>query len=120
MLPGGGGSPKAAIAIQRSAVENRDKKAPLNIRIFIHFGEGTVSVEELQAELSGFAARAADIAKPGHVYVSTETYNNAQGLNAVEFRPLGGGENVWLGQLPYYDVGWHPETDCTPGGRGFG
>ena len=107
---------KAAIAIQRGAVENRDKKAPLNIRIFIHFGEESESEEELQTEVSGFAAKAADIAKPGHIYVSTETYNNAQGLNAVEFKPIGGGENVRQGQMPYYDVTWHPETDCTPGG----
>ena len=31
---------KAAITIQRSAAENRANKAPLNIRIFIHFGRG--------------------------------------------------------------------------------
>ncbi len=107
---------KAAIAIQRSAVENRDKKAPLNVRIFIHCGEGTVNEEDLQAELSAFASKATDIAKPGHIYVSTETYNHAQGLNALEFKPVGAGENIRQGQMPYYDVTWHPETDCTPGG----
>lgn len=103
---------KAAITIQRSAVENRDKKVPLNIRVFIHSGEGSATEQDVQRDLSGFVAKMADMAKPGHIYVSTETYNSAQGLNAVEFRPLAAS----AGQGPYYDVAWHPETDCTPGG----
>ena len=107
---------KAAITIQRSAVENRDKKVPLNVRIFVHCGDGSSGEEDLQRDLSGFVGKMGDMAKPGHIYVSTETYNDTQGLNAVEFRPLGASENPRIGQLPFYDVTWHPETDCTPGG----
>jgi hypothetical protein len=107
---------KAAIAIQRGGVENRDKRAPLNIRIYIHFGAGEETVDALQTELSDFAARTADVTKPGHVYVSTEAYNHGQGLNAVEFRPVIPGDSARQGQMPFYDVTWHPETDCTPGG----
>jgi len=103
---------KTAITIQRSAVENRDKKVPLNIRVFIHSGEDSATEEDVQRDLSSFVAKMSDTAKPGHIYVSTETYNNAQGLNAVEFRPLAAAS----GQLPYYDVAWHPETVCTSGG----
>ncbi len=105
---------KTAITIQRSAAENRGKKAPLNIRIFIHFGEGLVKQEELQRDLSIAIAKMADAARPGHIYVSTATYNNAQGLNAVEFRPMGPSGSARIGQPPYYDVVWYPETDCTP------
>ena len=106
---------KAAISIQRSAVENRGKKVPLNVRIFIHCGDGSQKEEDLQKDLSAFAARMAEVAKPGHVYVSQETYDRTQGLNAVEFRPLGAGESARVGRVPFYDVAWHPETDCTPG-----
>ncbi len=106
---------KAAITIQRSAVENRYKKAPLNIRIFIHFGERSITEEHLQRDLSTVVARMADMARFGHIYVSLATYNNVQGLNAVEFRPLGASESALVGHLPFYDVAWHPETDCTPG-----
>lgn len=106
---------KAGIAIQRGAIENRDKKAPLNIRIFIHFGDqATQEVDNLLAELMDFATRTSEITKPGHVYVSSEASSNAQGLNAVEFKPVG--EATRQGQMPYHDVLWHPETDCTPGG----
>jgi tetratricopeptide (TPR) repeat protein len=103
---------KTAITIQRSAVENRDKKVPLNIRFFIHSGDDSATEEDIQRDLSAFVVKMSDTAKPGHIYVSTETYNSAQGLNAVEFRPL----EATSGQLPYYDVAWHPETDCAPGG----
>ncbi len=106
---------KTAITIQRSAVENREKKIPLNIRIFIHFGEGSVKEGDLQRDLSAIVAKMTDIAKPGHIYVSLETYNNAQGLNAVEFRPLTQSENTRINHSSFYDVVWHPETDCTPG-----
>jgi hypothetical protein len=115
-LPDGAEALKAAIAIQRAAIDNRDKKAPLNIRIFIDTGDGTVSEEDLQTEVIGLAARAADAARSGHIYVSTETYNSTQGMNALEFRPFAVAEPVRQGQPPYYDVAWHPETDCTPGG----
>ena len=106
---------KVAIAIQRNAVENRDKRAPLNVRIFIHFGEGT-GAKVLQRRCGDFAARASDITKPGHVYVSTEAYGNAQGLNAVEFKPLIAGENARQGQLPYYDIFGAPKRTALSGG----
>jgi hypothetical protein len=105
---------KAAIVIERAAVENRDKKAPLNIRIFIHSGEEAQGAGSLQAELSEFMTRTAGITKPGHIYVSTDACTNSQALNAVEFKPLG--EPLRQGQTPYYDLTWRPETDCTPGG----
>ena len=104
---------KAAITIQRSAAENRANKAPLNIRIFIHFGEGPIKQEDLQRDLSIVIAKMTDMARPGHIYVSTAAYNSAHGLNAVEFRPMGPSENARINRSPYYDVVWRPETDCT-------
>jgi tetratricopeptide (TPR) repeat protein len=105
---------KAAIAIERAAVENRDKRAPLNVRVFIHSGDDGQTVETLQAELIDFATRTSEITKPGHIYVSTEACGGSQALNAVEFRPFS--DAAKTGQKPYYDVTWRPETDCTPGG----
>ena len=106
---------KTAIMIQRSAVENRYKKVPLNIRIFIHSGEESIKEEDLQRDLSISIAKMTDVAKPGHIYVSMAAYNNAQAVNAVEFRPLGTSWNPRIGHLLFYDVVWHPETDCAPG-----
>jgi len=106
---------KTAIQIQRSAAENRGMTARLNIRIFIHFGEGAGSEEKVQRDLSTAVARMSDVARTGHIYASMGTYHNAEGLNAVEFRPVGPSENARIGQLPYYDVVWRPETDCTKG-----
>jgi tetratricopeptide (TPR) repeat protein len=102
----------AAIAIQRSGKEARGGEAPLDIRIFVHYGEGFVTEEGLRRDLSDVVAKMADAAKPGHVYVSMETYN-AQRLNAVEFKPLGESEDARVGR-PFYDVVWRPETDCRP------
>jgi len=102
----------AAIAIQRSGKEARGGKAPLDIRIFVHYGEGFVTEEGLRRDLSAVVATMADAARPGHIYASTETYN-AQRLNGVEFRPLGEGEDARITR-PFYDVAWRPETDCRP------
>ena len=106
---------KTAITIQRSAGEDRYGRGPLNIRIFIHFGEGSAKEEDLQRDLSISMAKMMDAANPGHIYASMAAYNNTQGLNAVEFRPMGASGNARIRQLLFYDVVWHPETDCASG-----
>jgi hypothetical protein len=103
----------AAVAIQKSAQVGPGGSAPRNIRIFVHCGEGAATEEGLQRDLSAFVARMADAAKPGHIYVSTET-RNAQQLKGLEFRLLEAGEEASPGQLPFYDVVWLPEAHPEP------
>jgi len=106
---------KAAISIQRIAAEKKDRMARLNIRIFVHFGGGAISEEELQRDLATAVAKMSDVARAGHIYASMAAYHNTEGLNAVEFRPVGPSENAQIGRPSYYDVVWRPETDCSQG-----
>ena len=85
---------RAAIAIQRSATEETDRKAPPRIRLFLHSCEASVTEEDLETALSAAIAKLANLTKPGHIYASSEAYNNTQALKAVEFKPLGANENA--------------------------
>ena len=104
---------RAAVAIQSGAQGAPGGTAPPGIRIFVHYGEGPATEEGLRGNLSAFAAKMGDAAKPGHIYVSTET-RNAQRLNGVDFRPLEAGKGTLTGQLPFYDVVWRPEAPLEP------
>jgi class 3 adenylate cyclase len=74
---------KAAIDIQRNAVENRDKHMVLNIRIAIHFGDGLTEEGDLSRDMAAFAANANTIAKARHIYVSKEVLDNIDRKSVV-------------------------------------
>jgi class 3 adenylate cyclase/tetratricopeptide (TPR) repeat protein len=114
---------KAAISMQKSSADEREKKRQSNIRIAIHYGRGTVADNSFQGEVAVFASEATRIGKVGHVYVSAEVYHNLGRLKVVEFRPVRIQANLLSSRSAFYDVVWHEETDCgssSPGMEGKG
>ena len=107
---------ETGIAIQRTSIGARGGGIPLDICIFIHYGEGPLTDEDLQREVSAALGETARGAKPGHVYVSADAYERAQGLSSVEFRPLGEKGNGRTGQRPFYDVIWDPVAGVVGAG----
>ncbi|OPY65494.1 MAG: hypothetical protein A4E57_03180 [Syntrophorhabdaceae bacterium PtaU1.Bin034] len=105
---------KAAIDVQRNAVENKAKHMVLNIRIAIHFGDGLTEEGDLSRDMAAFSSNANTIAKARHIYVSKEVFDDIQGFPGVDFRPVRIPEDLARRGFSFYDVGWQPETDAVP------
>jgi class 3 adenylate cyclase/tetratricopeptide (TPR) repeat protein len=114
---------KAAINMQKNCTVEGENKKSSNIRIAIHYGQGTVSDNTFQGEVAVFASEATRIGKVGHIYVSAEVYHNLSGLKAVEFHPIRIPASLLSSRSAFYDVLWHQDTDCgslSPGMEGKG
>src|SRR5208337_5012382 len=110
---------KAAINMQKNATVEGENKRSSNIRIAIHYGQGTVVNNAFQGDVAVFASEATRIGKVGHIYVSAEVYHNLSGLKVVEFHPVRIQANLLSSRSAFYDVVWHPETDCGPSSPGM-
>ncbi len=79
-----------AIEIHRKLQEyNQGKEIPKQIRAGIHFGEVSVSADDLFGDTVNVAARLESNAPPGGICISKAFYNHIQGKMEVQVVPLG-------------------------------